>query len=167
MRVVVPFTSLAPETAAALDATGRQWEGRDVSADDCAYSRLLAGLWEAGEAFTIVEHDVIVTAAALGSLEACAGDWCSCPHPYLSGSYAGLGCARFRGPLLARHPDLMAEVGLMSDKGHPPGHWCRQDGYMRAVLMRRGERQCTAHPGVGHPSRSPAHGCVPGWGPRG
>lgn len=166
MRVVVPYTSLRPETAAALTASGFPFEEIAVDGGD-GYHRLLSGLWEAGEAFTVVEHDVIVTAEALDSLDACAGEWCSCPHPYLSGFYAGLGCARFRAPLLRRHPDVMAEVGLMSDEGHPPGHWCRQDGYMRAVLMRRGERQCAAHPEVGHPSRSPAHGCVPGWEPRG
>lgn len=165
MRVVVPFTSLRPETAAALSASGFPHEPVEVDDGD-GYHRLLSGLWAAGESFAIVEQDIVVGPGTLPDLAACPRDWCSCPYPYMNGLYAGLGCARFRESVIARHADLMDVVAGMSDEGHPPKHWCRQDGYMRAVLMQRGERQCTAHPEVGHSSRSPAHGCIPGYPPR-
>lgn len=160
MHLVVPYTSLRPETAAALDATGRPWHPADVSGDDTAYFRLLSGLWAAGETFGIVEHDVTVSAEALDSLDGCPADWCSAPYPYVNGLYPGLGCARFRAPLLARCPGVMAEVGVMSGEGHPPRHWCRLDAYLNSALTRRGERQCRDHPAVGHPAGRASHGCV-------
>lgn len=166
MRVICPYVTISPATRAALDASGCPWEPRDVSGADTAYWELLAGLWAAGEDFAIVEHDVIPAAGTLASFGACGHDWCSSAYPYLAGTYAGLGCARFRAPVMARHPDLMDVVGTMSNDSHGPRHWCTIDAWLRVVLQRRGERQCTAHPEAGHPSQSPAHGCVPGYAPR-
>lgn len=110
MRVVCPFTRISPETRDALDASGYLWEARDVSGSDTAYWDLLAGLWAAGEAFAVVEHDVIPAPGALASLETCPADWCSSPYPYFVGMYPGLGCARFGDGIMARHPDLMTVV---------------------------------------------------------
>ena len=165
MRVICPCTRIAPATRAALNASGYPWTEAEVTGD-AGYWMLLASLWRQGEAFAIVEHDVIPAAGALASFEACDADWCSCPYPYLAGTYAGLGCARFRAAVMARHPDLMDVVAGMSNDSHPPMHWCTLDAWIRVVLIQRGERQCTAHPEAGHPSTSPAHGCVPGYPPR-
>lgn len=162
VKVVCPHVTISPETFAALNRSGYAWEPADVSGSEAAYWGLLAGLWSAGEAFAIVEHDIVPSAEALGSLASCGGDWCACAYPYVNGLYAGLGCARFSAAITGRHPDLMDVVAGMSDATHPPRHWCRLDGWMRSVLMQRGEGQCTAHPEAGHPSRAPSHGCVPG-----
>jgi hypothetical protein len=166
MRVYCPCTAITPATRAALDASGYRWEPRDVSASDGAYWALLAELWAAGEEFAVVEHDVVPSPSALASFEACGNDWCSCPYPYLAGTYAGLGCTRFRAAIMSRHPDLMDVVATMSNDAHEPKFWCTLDGFMQIILRGRGERQCTAHPEAGHPSHSPAHGCVPGYPPR-
>lgn len=163
MRVFCPYTEISPATRAALDSSGCEWIEAEV-AGDAGYWMLLDWLWQQGEDFAIVEHDVIPAAGALASFEACGNDWCSCPYPYLAGTYAGLGCTRFRARIMATHPDLMEVVaGISTDENHPPKHWCRLDAYMRNALMQRGERQCVSHPEVGHPSRSPSHGCVPGY----
>lgn len=166
MRVYCPYTAISPATRAALDASGYEWEPRDVSGSDTAYWDLLAELWTVGEDFAIVEHDVVPSPEALASFDACGHDWCGAAYPYLAGTYAGLGCARFRAAIMARHPDLMSVVGGMSNEAHGPKFWCTLDAWQRVVLQQRGERQCTAHPGAGHPSHSPSHGCVPGYAPR-
>lgn len=166
MRVICPHVTISPATRSALDASGYGWEPRDVSGSDTAYWDVLARLWDAGEDFAVVEHDVIPAAGALASFEACGHDWCGAPYPYLAGTYAGLGCTRFRAAVMARHPDLMDVVAAMSNDSHQPRHWCTLDAWIQAVLRQRGENMCTAHPEAGHPSRSPAHGCVPGYPPR-
>lgn len=166
MRVICPFTEIALATRAALDASGYGWQPHDVSGSDTAYWGVLAGLWAAGEDFAVVEHDITPAPGALASFEACGHDWCSAPYLYLAGTYAGLGCARFRAAVMARHPDLMNVVATMSNDSHGPRHWCTLDAWLRVVLQQRGEHICTAHPEAGHPSRSPAHGCVPGYPPR-
>lgn len=165
MRVYCPYTEISPATRAALDASGYPWIEAEVTGD-AGYWMLLASLWRQGEAFAIVEHDVVPAPGTLASFEACGHDWCSAAYPYLAGTYAGLGCTRFRAGIMARHPDLMDVVGGMSDGAHGPRHWCTIDAWQRVVLTGRGERQCTAHPEAGHPSRSPAHGCVSGYPPR-
>lgn len=137
-----------------------------MSGSDTAYWALLAELWAAGGDFAVVEHDVVPPEGGMASFDACEREWCAARYPYLAGTYPGLGCARFRSPLIARHPDLMDVVAVMSNEDHGPRHWCTLDAFARSVLMQRGERQCTAHPEAGHPSRSPAHGCIPGYAPR-
>jgi len=166
MRVICPYTRISPATREALDSSGYAWEPHDVSGSDDAYWGVLAGLWAAGEDFAVVEHDIIPAPGALASFEACAHGWCSCPYPYLAGTYAGLGCTRFRAGLIARQPDLMDVVATMSNDSHPPKSWCTLDAWIQVVLRQRGENMCTAHPEAGHPSRSPSHGCVPGYPPR-
>jgi hypothetical protein len=162
MRVICPYTVIAPETRAALDASGYPWEARDVSGSESAYWELLAELWGAGEAFALVEHDVIPSAEVLASLGACQADWCAAPFPYVNGLIAGLGCTRFRPGIITRNPDLLNVVALMSDEKHPPRHWCRLDAWTDLVLSRRGERRCRDHPQAGHLGRSPSHGCAGG-----
>ncbi len=161
MRLVVPYTSLRPETAAALDASGQAYEAVRVHGDD-GYFALLSGLWADGAAFAIVEQDIVVGPGTLPDLAACPGDWCSFPFPYMSsGAYHGLGCVRFSAALLARAPDAMDRVAVMSDATHGPSHWCRLDAWLQQVLREAGEQRCEHLPPVGHLNRYPAHGCVP------
>lgn len=165
MMVVMPFTRQTPECVEALNATGREWVGRDVSASDSAYFDLLTELWAARQTFCLVEHDIIVTADALDGLEACDSDWCVCPYPYgaaQGGLHAGLGCVRFRGSLLERTADALERVAALSDRQHPHRHWCRLDHWLQQIVLPgMGERMCVHATAVGHHgSLSPAHGCV-------
>lgn len=160
LRLIVPYTSLRPETAAALAESGFPFEEARVDDGD-GYCRLLSGLWRAGESFAIVEQDIVVGPGTLPDLAACPRDWCSFGYAYMtSGNYHGLGCARFSSALLARVPDAMDRVAVMSDKTHPPGHWCRLDGWLALVLTSSGEKRCEHLPPVGHLHRYPSHGCV-------
>jgi hypothetical protein len=161
LRLIVPYTSLRPETAAALDASGFPRE--EILVDDGGgYCGLLTALWRAGEAFVVVEQDITVGPGTLPDLAACPRGWCSCGFPYMSSeNYHGLGCVRFSADLLARVPDAMDRVALMSDATHPPRHWCRLDGWLSVVLREAGEKRCEHLPPVGHLSRHPSHGCIP------
>lgn len=161
--ITVPTTHINSAVAEALDATGREWRTEWVGGSDTAYYCLLRDLWAAGETFTLVEHDIVVTGEALDSLDECDSDWCACPYPYVNGwVFAGLGCTRFDAAIVRRHPDLMGVVADMSDDTHPPRHWCRLDAWISNELTRRGERRCETHPQVGHRMTNPrasAHGC--------
>lgn len=162
MRVICPFTRLSAETHAALDDSGYRWEPRDVSGSDTAYTELLAGLWAAGEAFAVVEHDVVPPPGALAELEVCPEPWCVFPYRYQHGTHAGLGCARFSAALLAVVPDAVGETLSESDAVHPAGHWCNVDDRLSRVLQRHGFTRHRHTPEAGHLSPWPAHGCVEG-----
>lgn len=161
MRVVVPFTDLSIETRTSLEGSEWDYETVDVSGDDEAYWRLLRDLWDEGETFVVVEHDIVLGAYTLVDLARCEGEWCTCPYPYFHGRYYGLGCAKFSDRLIARVPELMDLVGKMSDADHPPRHWCRLDAWIQRVLAKRSIRPCLRHDEVGHVSDLvPSHGCV-------
>ena len=161
MRLVVPYTSLHPETAAALDASGQAYEAVRMYGDD-GYFALLSGLWAAGDTFAVVEQDIVVGPETLPSLAGCSLDWCSFGFPYMrSDAYHGLGCVRFSAALLACVPDAMDRVALMSDETHDARHWCRLDAWLAQVLTASGEKRHEHLPPVGHLSRQPSHGCVP------
>lgn len=160
VKVVVPFTRLRDEARAALDEWAPGWEGRDVSADDEAYWRLLADLWAEGESFVLVEHDVVIVEGIVDALAACPFDWCCAAYPYGRGTIVGLGCTKFTAPLLARVPDAVERAGLVEDRTHPPRHWCRLDASLNRVLCDAGEPRCYKHPDVGHMGGGgSAHGC--------
>lgn len=110
MRVVVPFvrSMLQPETEAALGQTGRPVEWVSVHPDHQGrYAQLVEDLWKDGEAFCLVEQDVVPTPAMLDGLEACDGPWCS--HCYDDPDYHRapmLGLARFSAGLTADRPEV-------------------------------------------------------------
>lgn len=163
MRIVCPRAGdgPAPETRAALDASGYPWIDAEV-AGDTGYTMLLAALWRDGEAFTIVEHDIIPHPGAPAELEACPEPWCAFGYRYQHGTHAGLGCARFSARLLAAVPDAVEQTLAESDEVHPAGHWCNLDDRLCRVLARYGFASHRHSPEVGHLSPWPAHGCVPG-----
>lgn len=111
-----------------------------------AYYRLLTELWEAGEGFLIVEHDVEIHAGVIPGMERCENDWClhgyfgaGLPPQLLTGS---LGCTRFSAGLLARHPAFMA--------GLPVRDWRRLDCEIHPRLVALGEKPCVHEPPVDH-----------------
>lgn len=163
MRVVLPYveghTELSKVTEA-LKASGFTWEAIEVSADDEVYFDVISALWGRDQDFCIVEHDIVIGPGTLQRFETCENLWCACPYPYLRGYYAGLGCARFREELMLAVPNLMAEVAQMSNKRHPPRHWCTVDGFMQQCLLGHGFHMCQHEPVETLGVLTPSHGCV-------
>lgn len=168
MHVTCPHAGpIAPETTAALDASGFPWEAADVSATPTSYTRLLERLWASGEPFALVEHDIVPHPGALAELAACDWPWCSYAYRLGSIVHAGLGCARFSASLLAAVPDAAEQTWRESTDVHPPGHWCSLDDRLRRVLARAGFAPHVHAVQVRHLNPMPSHGCTdlggPGW----
>lgn len=159
MRVVVPTTVTHPEVYAALAETGFEFDSIPVDHSDRAYYDLLASLWAAGESFAIIEHDIVVYPSAPLELAACPFPWCGLPYAYGNTTTYGLGCVKFSEGLIARHPDAMLRVGVMSDPTHPARHWCRLDAWLTAVLTSVGEGRHEHKGLVRHLGNGCAHGC--------
>jgi hypothetical protein len=177
LHVVLPYTNLHPETEAAVKATGHPYDTADVSGDDRAYFRLFCDLWEAGDSFAFVEHDVLIRPDSLDELEKCPSPWCAFEVDYVHHRpQVGLGCVKFSAELIAAVPNAMERVewvglekqlpkNLMWDELHPPGHWCRLDAWLQQwVLPTAGMSQCVHRPPLGHLRQAvgpigTSHGC--------
>jgi hypothetical protein len=113
MLVIVPFalSSLwalhAVKLALKQDGVEAQFE--HMTKDD-SYYKLLETLWEKGESFTVVEHDIIVHPGAIQDLENCAEPWCVFPY-YCSVGWItdGLGCTKFSAEFIAQNPLFLSE----------------------------------------------------------
>jgi hypothetical protein len=153
--VVMPYTRISVETVDALKATARPFHRHKVGDDD-RYWRLLSGLWAKGGDFAIVEHDIIVNPDTFDTFDDCSSEWCVAPYPFDHRLCSGLGCVRFRGPLLLKFPEILKEV---SKRTHPfyPGrrNWRTLDACIRDLLRERGVVRCQ-HAPVGHGGE---HGC--------
>jgi len=112
----VPYTGVHPLTVAGAPADA-VWV--DVSASRVAYAGLLTALWEAGETFALLEHDVVCPDDAVRSFEECPEPWCSywysdiCCDGCREAWRNQLGCTRFRADLIAAVPDAVSSI--------PPG----------------------------------------------
>lgn len=127
MRVVVPATpdGLHPAVVPAILRSGYDPQVVNVAASGEAYWGLLCALWEAGEAFCIVEHDIEVGPGQLVGLDRCPEPWCAYSYWLYWGDLAdsyghagGLGCARFSAELIAAHRDLML-VDVANSTAYP------------------------------------------------
>lgn len=98
--IVVPHTKLHPATREAVP------DARFVlMRTPHSYRELLDELWEAGEAFTLVEHDVVPTRGQLAALDACDRPWCL--YSYGPGFWIPVfGCVRFGPALIEALPDV-------------------------------------------------------------
>ena len=161
MRVTCPHAGpIAPETSAALDASGFPWEAADVSDSDTSYTRLLGRLWASGEPFAVVEHDIVPHPGALAELLACPRPWCSFSYQLGGTIHAGLGCARFSAELLAEIPDAVERTWRESTDVHPAGFWCSLDDRLSRALYAAGARKHVHGPPVTHLNPAPSHGCT-------
>lgn len=165
MRVVLPFTKIAPGVERALDATKWAWTPIYVGDADDSYWKLLNDLWGARETFCVVEHDVIVRPDTLDELAACRESWCGFPLPYLNGEYAGMGCVRFTDRLISGCPNALDDVARYQNDTHPPKHWCVLDHWLqRQVLPALGAAKHIHQPALMHYRPysglpQPSHGC--------
>lgn len=169
MRVVVPYVALHPQAEAALDRFAPEAERFFLGRTSDAYWRLLADLWATGEGFLIVEQDIELVEGVVEGLAACPQWWCL--HPYPGGGWAtggdpllyqSLGCTRFSSDLLRAEPDLMSEVGSVSE-GLPAKDWRRLDVTIGPRLNWRGYQPHVHWPAVIHHHDYPVEGCACGW----
>lgn len=135
MTIVVPYTDLHPQTAAAVpDAQFVRIEHADH------YRQLLRELWARGEAFTLVEHDVVPRTEQLAALDACPEPWCG--YGYGPGDWTPVfGCIRFRADLIAALP------GAFDDPSWP---WMQLDAKFAVYAREHGFRHHWHYPHVHH-----------------
>jgi hypothetical protein len=163
MRVVVPVVPESRHVAvvtAALAAAGVPYGVETVEGPD-GYWKLLAGLWEGGDGFVVVEHDIVVGLETVWELIGCEHSWCAAPYPYMGGkgTIIGLGCTKFSGEIIAAVPDALERAGEMTDS-HPAKHWCRLDSRIQRALVDSGYHVHFEHAPVEHLNpRGPSHGC--------
>jgi len=159
VKIVVPYVDLANKTREALEAhaPAAQYHYLDP-ADDGAYHHLLVELWDAGEDFAIVEHDIEIHAGVLPAFEACPESWCVFPYfgrphknypvPVLR---VALGCTRFRAEFLKTNAGILtAMLPGPQNTLRNPKHWRRQDSLLASALQRRGFRAHEHEPHVVH-----------------
>ncbi len=165
LKVILPYTRRIQKVTFALDRTGYPYNPSDVTESQFKYYYLIKALWDTGESWINIEHDILPNPDTFQSFEDCPADWCIAPYPYLmmpQGAYAGLGCCKISARLIARHPDAM-DIDLNWagwDKNHRPRHWCRVDAMLKENLINNGERP-HAHEFVQHMGDGwPSHGCV-------
>lgn len=156
MKVVVPFTSLHPETYRALQAQADRHEIEYVYVgdDDYAYGRLLRRVWREGRTFMVVEHDIEVHPWTLDELEACSSPYCSCPYPWTTCVGPAMGATKFSSDFTATYPDaLEIACRIPSNYGDGRGgHWKQLDVFLQAAVLRDfyNEQPCCHLPPVRH-----------------
>lgn len=109
----VPYTRVHPQTVAGApkDAT---WV--DVSASDSAYYAALHDIWELGESFALLEHDVVCRPDVIAAFEECPEPWCiygysNICHPGCMEAWRNaLGCTRFRADAIEAVPDALSSI---------------------------------------------------------
>lgn len=131
-----------------------------VGGDPTAYAELLCDLWEAGDGFLLVEHDVVLNAEALRAAVECTCRWGVAPYLGPTDHKGGrvlltrsLGCTRFSAELIGAHRDAMVVAAQRADTPSvPPGDWRRLDVRLADVLSELGETP-HLHPEVAHHHR--------------
>ncbi|HWW87039.1 MAG TPA: hypothetical protein VNZ26_25760 [Vicinamibacterales bacterium] len=146
---------LRPEVEALARDVGAQLV--DVSGDVQAYWRLLRDLWAAGNAFIVVEHDVLPTQELLEAM------WV-CPEAICTGNFApcDLQCVKFSAGLIQQFPTLFDDIGPHSWQGldmaiqrsldrNLPVRYCNHGGlFGTCVLDGQVARRHLHHPQIRH-----------------
>lgn len=139
-----------------------------------SYWTLLAGLWEQGVDFAVVEHDIVVDPDTLARFAACPELWCAHSYDVYAGDVAAvyggawsLGCVRFRAELMTRFGDLLERAGEVSIEGsdhpiHQPKSWGVLDHAVSRNLRARGVDVHQHDPKVDHLHRYDREGA---WEP--
>ena len=159
MRIVVPFAKLWDETKAALEADGRAAEYHYVGGSPTAYFELLQSVWAQGEAFTVIEQDIVPYVGAIAALEACSQPWCGFAYSMGGSMEAALGCTRFSDELVKDNPGVIDAIAQLPFDGITDRrHWGRLDSRLAQVLHDQlGLTMCVHWPAVGHlnPDKEP------------
>lgn len=164
MKIIIPYAGVFPvqalDSISAVNPTVVDVETHYVGESDEDYFDLLAQMWRMQESFIVVEHDILVTEAAIMGLIECPQTWCSCPYPWYNGLLHGLGCTKFDAQIMQEYPKLFDVTAAMYNDVHPAKHWCNIDDRIRRYLggyMRNDHQHTTV---VGHLRAYASHGCV-------
>lgn len=138
MRVIVPYTRLHPLTEQAVRKESK-WASFCPMKSEWDYSHLLHKLWNEGDNFILVEHDILPWPGALGEIWNCPAEWCAYSYECNGGIglYHTFGCAKISGQLINRLPDVWKD----------PLPWHRLDSHLCFEASRIGQ--------VPHPHRPP------------
>jgi hypothetical protein len=163
--LVVPFTDelVRPATVAAVAGSGHPHRFVAMDPGDVgAYGRLFRRLWEEGETFVIVEHDVVPTGDQLKEILTCGHSWCSYAYDqslYPPGPYFGL--VRFDSSVMAAHPRA-ADVALLIGRSRDQeAEWWHIDSLVARDLQIRGVPWTQHQPPVTHLHSGPPSGPPP------
>lgn len=113
VQFYVPYTGIRPEVVAAAPS-GTVWV--DVSSGDTAYFEALGHIWERGESFATLEHDILCRPDIVEAFETCPEPWCvfgysDICHPQCMEAWANeLGCTRFRAELMVAVPEAISSI---------------------------------------------------------
>jgi hypothetical protein len=164
-RIVVPYTDLHPATLAALEPHRHRVEPIQV-VDEGAYWRLFQSLWQRGEDFILVEHDIEVNESTITGFDECPASWCTAKYRWRRREgYRGptdvilvhaLGCVRYRAELMAQIPELGDPAWLrsrFSQLGEQPWDYRLVDAIQSEVLLRRRRLAPHLHEMVAHHQR--------------
>lgn len=114
----VPYAAIHQPT---VEAAPRDAIWIDVSASDTSYYGALLGVWERGETFALLEHDIICRPDVVEEFENCPEPWCiygyaDICHPQCMEAWANaMGCTRYRAELMEAVPDALSAI--------PPEGW--------------------------------------------
>lgn len=135
LRVFLPYTRLRDDVVGALREQTDSLELVDVSRRRTDYWAMLRDAWASGEAFAVVEHDVVIAPGTIAGFEACSEPLCGCvdpdSDPIMSGS-PYLQCVRFSEELIGARPSHISQMPTYTR------HWALLDHVIRARLGKRG-----------------------------
>lgn len=145
MRIIVATTNLDCPAVNALAREGLLVE-TFLMGDDFHYGRLWTQLWEDGDGFINVEHDVVPWPGALYKMMECPHHWCSYMYPAAPhGLIDALGCIKVGKTIIDNYPELPERW-----KDAP---WNRLDGMVMGGLVKAVRSSCVHLPPVAHAKR--------------
>lgn len=109
----VHYTGIRPDVAEAAPS-GTVWV--DVSGSELSYFESLGHIWDLGESFATIEHDIIVRPDIVEAFEECPEPWCVfgytefCHDACMEAWRNELGCTRFRSEVLTKVPDAVGSI---------------------------------------------------------
>ena len=98
MRIIFPYTKRIDEVIEALPPNTNEF----FMNDSHSYPDLLQAMWDIGESFVIVEHDVV--APDLSEIMECPEDWCA--YGYKDDAESFLGCVKISKKIIETIPHV-------------------------------------------------------------
>lgn len=142
MQIIIPTTNLDCPAVNALSREGILFEAV-LMEDDYHYGRLWADLWERGEGFINIEHDVVPWPGALYLMMECPMHWCSYMYPAAPHNLTdALGCIKIGETIIDNYPNL--------SEGWKDTAWNRLDGAVMSKLVKQGKESHVHTPPVAH-----------------
>lgn len=140
-HLVIPYVEgmLRSETIAAVDACPLPHDYYQLDHERPGdYAALVVHLWDTGETFVVLEHDVAPEPGMITALAECPEQWCW--HEYADNRYGpgpSMGLTKFSAELMARWPNA-PQVALYDRVRHrDPVHWRSMDTVLRLDLEAR------------------------------